>query len=155
MSNFARSVAARVISALGWMASSTGQPRGRRSAHGRKTFGVILLALLMASLLTEVFPSDAEAAPIAKGDWRHAIQSLAAPGHGCFTASYPTIQWQPSKCSAVPSRAKEAPRPQLPLGPPPQQPSEKVGSTVDFFARVTGQLTSATGSFKVTPTTPG
>jgi hypothetical protein len=30
-----------------------------------------------------------------------------------------------------------------------------VGSTVDFFARVTGQLTSATGSFKVTPTTPG
>jgi hypothetical protein len=30
-----------------------------------------------------------------------------------------------------------------------------VGNTIDFFAHVTGQLTSATGSFKVTPTTPG
>ena len=110
-------------------------------------FATVLALVLLAGVLTPA--AGAAVAPPEKG-WQQAIQELAAPGPGCFTAAYPAVKWVPTACKAAP-KGTEAPRSQ----PSVAGPTETVGNGVGFFAHVTGQLTSVTGSFSVTPTTPG
>jgi len=105
--------------------------------RGTTTLGV----LAVAGLLTAFGPSLATAATPQKGQvgkWQQAMAKLKVPGKGCFTASYPKVGWARTTCKKAPHH------PYPPVhGPQPQA----VGNGVDISALVTGQLTSATGSF--------
>jgi ABC-type phosphate transport system substrate-binding protein len=78
-------------------------------------------------------------------EWERAIAKLPVPGAGCFTASYPHVEWRSSRCVAAP---------RLPYSPA-HGPShaivrnnaDDVGDGVDYSAAVSGLLSSATGSF--------
>jgi hypothetical protein len=67
--------------------------------------------------------------------WRAAINAVALPGRGCFTAEYPATVWRPVACTQAPGRAYE----------PAHRPS--VGFGNDFAAMVSGSISSAVGSF--------
>ncbi len=75
--------------------------------------------------------------------WQHAIQRLHVPGSGCYTSSYPRLQWRKARCKAAPRRRytpASGHRPQV------------VGNGVDYSASVAGVMSSATGSFdSITP----
>jgi YVTN family beta-propeller protein len=75
--------------------------------------------------------------------WQHAIQRLHVPGKGCFTSSYPKLQWRKTRCQAAPH---------LRFSPARGSGPKLVGNGTDYSASVTGLLSSATGSFdNVTP----
>jgi YVTN family beta-propeller protein len=75
--------------------------------------------------------------------WQHAIQRVHVPGKGCFTSSYPTLQWRETRCKAAPDLRFSPARGHRPL---------VVGNGVDYSADVAGVMSSATGSFDfVTP----
>ncbi|MBV9585741.1 MAG: VWD domain-containing protein [Alphaproteobacteria bacterium] len=72
-------------------------------------------------------------------DWRATMSRTPTPKSGCFESSYPSTEWKEVPCQTPPLR----PYPPRPGGPP-----GVVGSTNnDVSALVTGQLTSAAGSF--------
>lgn len=70
--------------------------------------------------------------------WRGAIERLGLPGKGCFTASFPRVEWQRTLCKAAPKH---------PYPPRPGLHAQTVGNGVDYSAEVSGLLTSATGTF--------
>jgi hypothetical protein len=83
----------------------------------------------------------------ARADWQKAIAQVPLPKtKGCFTASYPNRTWQEHPCTAP------SPYPNRPhMGGP---RSNAVGAGTDYEAVVTGQISSAVGSFdSVMPTT--
>src|SRR5215472_13104212 len=70
--------------------------------------------------------------------WQHAIDSVGLPGKGCFTASFPRIEWQKTRCKVAPDR---------PYPPGRGIGTQTVGNGHDYSAEVSGLLTSATGTF--------
>jgi hypothetical protein len=70
--------------------------------------------------------------------WRQAIERLQVPGAGCFTASYPRIEWLRTACQAAPPHPYPPARGYRPL---------TVGNGLDYSAEVSGVLTGASGSF--------
>src|SRR5215469_17110569 len=110
--------------------------------------GVVLGAAIIASCLA-VLGSSLNAvaggtpSPSRIGKWQQAIESAGLPGKGCFTASFPRVEWRKTPCKAAPD---------LPYPPTRGIASQTVGNGVDYSAEVSGHLTSATGSFDfVTP----
>jgi hypothetical protein len=81
--------------------------------------------------------------------WRQAIAALAVPGQGCFTASFPAIQWLPTPCSSVHPKGPQ----QVAPGPGQEKAgggSQQVGgdcNTCDYAARTAAPMTRADGSF--------
>jgi hypothetical protein len=78
--------------------------------------------------------------------WRNSIARTPLPKKGCFTATYPKIEWQEVPCgpaSQYPNPPREGPRPNV------------VGNGNDISAQAPGLLiSSAVGSFdSVTPNT--
>ncbi len=77
--------------------------------------------------------------------WQEAIANLPLPGEGCFTASYPALAWQATRCKVAPEVPMEPAgnlsAPNTPLAVKP------VGNGNDYSAVVTGPITKATGSF--------
>jgi hypothetical protein len=118
-------------------------PRVRMAVAFAMALGPALLAGVLAPA------AGASTAPPVK-EWQGAIAALIAPGPGCFTAAYPKVKWVRVACKAAPKGRVEGPR----SGSPVAGPMGTVGAGTDFFAHVTGQISSATGSFSVTPT-PG
>ena len=71
--------------------------------------------------------------------------SVAAPGGGCFTASYPNIQWQEVPCA---QGVTVPPFPPVPARAPPGGGAFSVGNGVDPIAGVaSGHVSTAVGSF--------
>ena len=58
-------------------------------------------ALLLVSALVGFGSPVASAAEKSTPAWQEAIAALPVPGQGCFTASFPAIQWQSTACSSV------------------------------------------------------
>ncbi len=76
--------------------------RSRFSMLRRMTIFVAVAALAGAAMLIGAGSPAANAktagTPTA---WRQAIMALAVPGQGCFTASYPALQWKATTCAKV------------------------------------------------------
>jgi hypothetical protein len=77
---------------------------------------------------------------LAQAQWQGEIANLPTPGHGCYHASYPALQWQATACLVAPN---------LPFAPhvPTQGVPAVVGNGHDYAAQVTGTLSKATGTF--------
>jgi hypothetical protein len=71
-------------------------------------------------------------------DWRKAMARTPLPKNRCFTASYPSTEWQEVPCTTPPNR----PYPQA-QGPRP----DTVGGGNDYSAQSSGTISSAVGSF--------
>lgn len=113
-------------------------------------FGTFVMAGAMVAAGTSVVAS--ESAFGANGlngptaaRWQEAIANLPLPGEGCFTASYPALEWQATQCKVAPEVPMEPAgnlsAPATPLAVKP------VGNGNDYSAVVTGPITEATGSF--------
>ncbi len=102
------------------------------------TLGTIVIALTVVgsgSALAANPPSS-----LAPAQWQSEIANVPTPGHGCYHASYPALQWQATACVVAPNLAFA---PHLPT----QGPSAVVGNGNDYAAQVTGTLSKATGTF--------
>jgi hypothetical protein len=77
--------------------------------------------------------------------WTRTMTRTPHPkAEGCFTGTYPRIEWQEVPCTAAPDRLyPPATYPPF-VWPPPQVVG---GTNGDFSAQVTGNLSSAVGSF--------
>ncbi len=113
---------------------------------------VLILAYAAEALAQVPVPAPPAASPSTETlkNWRSGMTqvpppSTAAPGGGCFTASYPNIQWQEVPC------AQGVTPPPFPPGPartPPAGGAFSVGNGVDPIAGVTsGHVSTAVGSF--------
>ena len=104
--------------------------------------------LVIASLLTVLGTSVGNAAvrapqAVGTGKWQQAMEQLRVPGKGCFTASYPAIEWLAAPCKVAPRH---------PYPPAPGHRPQTVGKNNDYSAQVSGLISSATGLFNsVTP----
>ncbi len=76
--------------------------------------------------------------------WQKAIANLPLPGEGCFTASYPSLQWHAARCKVAPGVPFE---PAVANQSATASPLAAVGNGNDYSAVVTGPITEATGSF--------
>ena len=85
-----------------------------------------------------------------RGQWQAALAHVAAPGSGCYHASYPALQWHATRCTVAP---KWPLAPVLPSGVASRGGPVTVGDGQDYAAKVSGLISRATGTFKhVTPT---
>ncbi len=77
---------------------------------------------------------------LARAQWQGEIANVPTPGHGCYHASYPALQWQATACVVAPN---------LPFAPqlPAQGTPAVVGDGKDYVAQVTGTLSKVTGTF--------
>lgn len=78
--------------------------------------------------------------PLAQAQWQGEIANVPTPGHGCYHASYPALQWQATACQVAPD---------IPFAPhlATQGAPSVVGNGTDYAAQVTGTLSKATGTF--------
>jgi hypothetical protein len=109
-----------------------------------------LLSSVAASAQTQASPPSAVPPPAAvqpeaqnpsdreREDFRKSMIS-SFPGKGCFEAKYRNKTWQPVLCGPAPTK----PNPLVALQTRPNQ----VGAGNDYFAVITGNISSATGSF--------
>lgn len=71
--------------------------------------------------------------------WRSAMKKLPVPGPGCFTSTFPTIQWHSVRCHAAPDVLYNPPKGHRPFS---------VGDGNDLSAQVyPSTISSVTGSF--------
>lgn len=109
--------------------------------------GGVISAVVMAGSLAVLGSSAGQAAGITPRPdrmlrWQHAVENLQVPGKGCFTASYPRVEWLRTSCEAAP------PHPYPPAGPPARgDRARTVGNGVDYSAEISSVLKSASGSF--------
>ncbi len=78
--------------------------------------------------------------------WQATIAHLSLPSAGCFTASYPSLEWHATRCKVAPHVLFEPAMGTL-SGPAKGSTPNAVGDDNDYSARVAGQITQATGSF--------
>ncbi len=107
-------------------------------------------ALVLVSALVGRYPV-ANAAEVSTPAWQEAIAALPVPGQGCFTASFPAVQWQSTACSSVhPKIAQQfaGPSPNEDgANAVPQQVAGCAGNSCDFAAQTASPMTAAEGSF--------
>jgi hypothetical protein len=71
-------------------------------------------------------------------DFRLKMSKVPLPSKGCFIAHYPNATWQPVTCGTAPKYPNPVARGARPTF---------VGNGNDYFIQVTGNISSATGSF--------
>lgn len=105
-------------------------------------FSCVLGSVLMALALIGNESAFAANHPSSQsmGQWQKEIAGLRTPGHGCYHASYPLLQWQATRCLAAPD-VPLAPRLHTLGGP------LLIGNGADYSAQVTGTISKATGTF--------
>jgi hypothetical protein len=105
----------------------------------------VLAAVALAAASVGAGPASASIRLAAgtKAQWQSAIAHVGAPGTGCFTASYPSLQWHAAKCVAAP-KVPLIPR----HGSNGHAGPATIGDGVDYSAKVTGKITKAVGTFK-------
>jgi hypothetical protein len=111
----------------------------------KQALGVLAL-IALAAASTGIGPASAatQRAVRTRAQWQAAIAQVAAPGAGCYHASYPVLQWHAVKCVAAP---KWPVIPAPASGSAPRSAAATVGNGVDYSAKVTGLISKATGSF--------
>lgn len=88
--------------------------------------------------------SEPAASPNSVAAWQAAIGQVSSPGRGCFSASFPNLQWHATTCKTVTER---------PMAPATQTRRMKparpntIGNGFDYSAQVAGTIFQATGSF--------
>ncbi len=83
-------------------------------------------------------PTASPSAELLK-NWRHGMVRATPPQAGCFTSSYPNVQWQEVPC---------VPGPAVPFLPAKGPPLDTVGSGNDPVTGIaTGRISTAVGSF--------
>ncbi len=82
-------------------------------------------------------PAGAAATPTV-ASWQQAIGALPLSSEGCFTATFPAVQWQDAPCQAAPV---------VPFAPAPGEAPSTIGNGIDYSAVSSGLLSSVTGSF--------
>jgi len=70
--------------------------------------------------------------------WRRAIQRLRVPERGCFTATYPAVEWTAVACVTPP---------RLPYAPARGHRPFTIGNANDFSGQSSGTINGAEGSF--------
>jgi large repetitive protein len=116
----------------------------------------VLGSLVVASLLMGVGSPVAGASPMAGAapqaasipSWQQAMKHLEVPSKGCFTSSFPTIQWVKVVCT---DRPYHLPQGGVSTGigvagGSSPQAAGPVGDSTDYTAQVVGSMSSATGS---------
>ncbi len=104
-----------------------------------------MLALLGSSVAAAAGSSPT---PASTARWQQAMRELRAPGKGCFTGSYPLVQWRRTECSTAPDRRY------LPRSASAKSGPQTVGDGFDYSAVTSKPLSSVTGSFdSITPGT--
>ena len=76
--------------------------------------------------------------------WRQAMSKASPPHDGCFQAEYPSTTWVEAPCGPAPTRHVPS---QGPLRPNAKTSPAIVGDSTDWFAKSSGTITQATGSF--------
>lgn len=71
---------------------------------------VLSVASLPCMLLAQDSVSIDKPEAAAKQVWRDTMHTVAAPGEGCFHASYPSTEWQKVQCEAPPAYRSAVPR---------------------------------------------
>ena len=114
---------------------------GVKKAHG--VSGVIALAvMILASVCTAhgAVAAQASGTPASRPAWRADIAKILAPGKGCFTATFPALEWQKAACVRTPSYPQ-----------PPRHGARPftVGNNDDVAAQVPAgsHISTAIGSF--------
>ena len=123
--------------------------KAKVSVLRRMTTSVAVLVLVSA--LVGFGAPVANAAEVSTPAWQDAIAALPVPGQGCFTASFPAVQWQSTACSSVhPKIAQQfaGPAPNEDgANAVPQQVAGCAGNSCDFAAQTASPMTAAEGSF--------
>jgi hypothetical protein len=123
----------------------------RTSVLRRMTICVAASALASALILIGSGWPAANAGTEGTPAWRQAIAALAVPGQGCFTASFPALQWRSTTCSRVHPKV-----PQQFAGTKPNQENARGGAqqvggcsdnSCDYAAQTAAPMTEADGSF--------
>ena len=124
-------------------AVQSGKLGGKRKSQTQRM--IVLIVLLQGLLVTVGGSARADAAAPDVSAWQQGIRQFALPGQGCFTASYPTIQWQKVQCTTGPQIPQAATG--TPNGATQSPKSQTVGNSTDYSARVvSGSLSSVTGT---------
>jgi len=105
--------------------------------------GIVLSALLCSAAWAQNDASPPPELSPAQSNrlletWRGFMKRAVLPKEGCFTANYPSLEWQEMACVTVPLR------PHPPALPP--QPNV-VGNGVDYSASVSNVISAVEGSF--------
>ena len=112
---------------------------------------VAVLGLMLSALTIAGGQSAFGASPPGEGTtgtWQQAIAQSPTGSltRGCYQTSYPSLQWHDNTCKVAP----EVPFAPASLAAP---ANATVGNATDYSAKVTGTISSATGSFAdVSPT---
>jgi hypothetical protein len=86
--------------------------------HNRLIGCILGLCLVGAILVGGASTSGASS--LTEHEWRVAIENLGLRGAGCFKASYPAMQWNPTPCSVAPD---------VPVAPAPSMSSDAPATT--------------------------
>lgn len=114
--------------------------------RGRALLGVVVLVVAASGAATaaqaDTGRTDTARTAVAAPDWQSAIRQTAPPSKGCFTAA-PQRTWRQVACVTPPD---------IPFAPAlrrsgPVPGPMTVGKGTGWTAKVTGLMTSATGSF--------
>jgi hypothetical protein len=98
----------------------------------RNWFALLASAGAISLTLLGVSVSAGASTVMTKPQWQAAIAQVAAPGSGCYNASYPALQWHAVTCVTA-RNWRVAP--------------SAVGNGVDYSAKVSGTISKATGTF--------
>jgi von Willebrand factor type D domain len=113
-------------------------PKHRYSLLGIMVLTVILTAATACQVKT-TGSTQSSATPTNEQDWKTRIAQTSLPKKGCFTATYPKLDWRDVTCTSTPTY------PQPPAGGARPQ---VVGNGTDVSARVpSGFISTAIGSF--------
>ena len=96
--------------------------------------GVVLLAGTLATAIGPAAGAGESGGAAAAARWQATIASVPLPASGCFNASYPSLDWRPTRCV-------EAPHVAFAPGP------HAVGDGHDFSAVSAALLSKVQGSF--------
>jgi hypothetical protein len=83
-------------------------------------------------------PPQAPKIAASREDWRAAMEALPTPVLGCFTSSYPRIEWRQAVCVKAPQR---------PYPPALSAGSQLIGNGNDVSGHMKTLITTARGSF--------
>jgi hypothetical protein len=126
--------------------------RAVRLRHFIRIIGIVAATSLLpvfAATAQTANPEAAKPAPatpeatspsstMSRDEWRRSMARIPVPKKGCYTSSYPRLEWQEVPC------APPSPYPNPPAsGPTPNT----VGNGNDFQAQSSSLISSATGSF--------
>jgi len=108
-------------------------------------------ALVLASAFIAFGTPGANATAESAPAWQQAIAALAVPGQGCFTASFPAVQWRSTACSRVhpkvPQRFGGSGSGRAESGAGTEQVGGCSDNSCDYAAQTAAPMTEADGTF--------